>query len=755
MIHTISFSRYARINFTADDMAQVRKFFSDAKDKNLSGQAIGLLDIFMVIMELDRAALADQLVIAFFWGFLLEETNASYTFAWRILSFVRKMSSIIGINVSGFRKLCGAKLEGECRKRYLAKSKNYLKIKYYEGWWAGFSGDEPLFIDLVAIHDHYGVDVCTVFFRRIRNYLRKYPRSSAISKNRSVTQLNRIITENFWDAKELELIQDPVEMHDFFSSAYDVERVRWKDKGNDPAVFVRDWSAMMLVVVDVFITHGLLPKKLYEFQFEAHTGFAGNNPFEKGGQDSKIVTLVSPIPAYITNEEAAQKLYNQINNDMSKFVRACEEARSEILGNLKRRLKAAADFSRLDLFSVASPQDREYMRLCKKWTDNPYFTDDDYQFECYYGVKKSYAYRSLGLLDSTTLLPFIYLIINEVPAITKSWLLNHEYVDKHGQEYGFKDELNAATGSKPRRGPAEAQQMVQLTPKARELFKEIQELTTEARAFLKTKNDRAYRYTLLSTSTGVTTPTRLKKILSMAAQKNCTSLLAMRIIDKFGADGPKMLGRFTPKSVRSTSAVIVYFRTNSVQAMSEVLGHQIYNPKLLDRYLPKAIRKYYLGRWIRIFQNGIIFESFQNSPYLLDVMDMNTLEELEQFIELHRLKPLPAQLNLKNWLPEDERTPSEMRTKGVIPVGYGISTLMVCIDHVVVQLEAAGHAVPSQLINWRGIAAFTRHAVELFITGDLEAISDEVARIFSEIKLSTALIAKIHQLIGFDTVESV
>jgi hypothetical protein len=189
--------------------------------------------------------------------------------------------------------------------------------------------------------------------------------------------------------------------------------------------------------------------------------------------------------------------------------------------------------------------------------------------------------------------------------------------------------------------------------------------------------------------------------------------------------------------------------------MSEALGHKIYNPKLIDEYLPKAIRKFYLGRWIRLFQNGIILESFQNSPYLIDVMDMNTLEELDQFIKLHKLKPLPAQLNLKNWLPEDERTPSEIRTKGVIPVGHGITTLMVCIDHVVVQLEAAGHAVPSQLNSWRNIAAFTRHAVELFKTGDLEAISDEVASILSGIELSTALIAKIHQIIGFDTVDPV
>ena len=519
MIHTIAFSRYARIHFTADEMARLRIIFSDAKDKSLADQAIGLLDIFMVVVELDRAALADHLVIAIFWGFLLEETNCSDTFAWRILSFVRKMSSDIGINVSEFKKLCGSKSEHECRKRYVAQSKNYLKIKYYEGWWAEFAGEQPLFIDLVAIHDQYGSGICTVFYRRIRNYLRRYPRTSAISKNRSVTQLNAIITENFWDSKELELIQDPVEMHEFFLNAYEVERARWEEKGNKESVFICDWRAMMLVVDDVFITHGLLPQKLYDFQFETYKQFADNNPFENAGRDSNIVSLVTPVPAHITNEEAAKKLYNQINNDMSKFVQACEQARSEILGNLKRRLKAAADFSRADVFHLAAPQDQEYMKLCKMWTENPYFTDDDYKFECHYGVRKSYAYRTLGLLDGTTLLPFIYLIIHEVPAITQSWLLNHEYRDKHGQEYGFNDELNAAIGSKPRRGPAEAQQMVQLTPKARELFKEIHELTAEARAYLETKNDPAYRYTLLSTPTGVTTPTRLKKISGMAAQK--------------------------------------------------------------------------------------------------------------------------------------------------------------------------------------------------------------------------------------------
>jgi len=190
-----------------------------------------------------------------------------------------------------------------------------------------------------------------------------------------------------------------------------------------------------------------------------------------------------------------------------------------------------------------------------------------------------------------------------------------------------------------------------------------------------------------------------------------------------------------------------------VQAMSEALGHEDYNAKLIDKYLPKAIRKFYLGRWIRLFQNGMILEAFQGTQYLMEVMDVNSLDEMNEFICLHKLKPLPPQLTLENWLPADQRNPSQTQAEGVLPVDYGISTFMICIDHVIVQLQNAGREVPQELESWQLHAAFTRHAVELYKTGELEIISDQVATILSSIELSIPLVANIYQWIGLEYLE--
>lgn len=339
-----------------------------------------------------------------------------------------------------------------------------------------------------------------------------------------------------------------------------------------------------------------------------------------------------------------------------------------------------------------------------------------------------------------------------MPAITRSWILNHLYKDKNQQVFGYSEELNHAVGIKPRRGAADSEQVVRLTPKANKLFSEIYELTAEARAWLEAQGDRAAQYTLLSSASGVTRPTRLGKLSGMSAQKNCTSLLASKILQKFGSHGSVILKRLSMSSMRYTSAVIVYFKTSSVYAMSEALGHKVYNSKLLNRYLPKAIRRYYLGRWVRNFQNGIIFEVFKDSPLLFLAMGIKTMAEIEEFIKNHRLKPLPPQMNLKNWLPADERNSKTELSKGVILVGAGISTLMVSIDFIAKQYQASDVELPAFLKTWRLNAEYTRHAVEISKSGELDLVDDEVLSVLSKVEVSEPLVKMLTEALKLEGV---
>ncbi len=92
--------------------------------------------------------------------------------------------------------------------------------------------------------------------------------------------------------------------------------------------------------------------------------------------------------------------------------------------------------------------------------------------------------------------------------------------------------------------------------------------------------------------------------------------------------------------MRASCGVRVYLETNSVHEMSKVLGHEHYDPKLINHYLPKPLWDYFTNRWVRLFQNAIVYEAMKDSPYLFDAMDINE-DELRQFLANHRLKVIP------------------------------------------------------------------------------------------------------------------
>ncbi|SDG12366.1 hypothetical protein SAMN05216381_3208 [Pseudomonas seleniipraecipitans] len=697
----------------------------------------------MVICGLSYVDLKDGNVIGRFWGFLLHETNCSEAYAWRHLSSVRKLAYIIGLNVSGFKSVCGYRTRDKCIALYLNGFRNKMMVSYYEGWWI-FTHDksQKIFIDLVRVHEQYGAGYTDYLFAAIKKHIDKHRPETRLSKRRAVNDFLRIVTSNFLNLGELHCLQQPDVLNDFLEHAHKIELNSVKEKEHCEEAFDRAWTAMMLVVNEIFIDEGVFPIQSYRPAFENYKNLVDGDILEEKNR-KEIFGLISNIPNSIPDEEAANELYRRINSDLSGVVEACERAREQILRNFRQRQDAAKRALDTTKYSLASDDERKYMDLCRLWGENPYATTDDYDFENLYKVQKSFAYEKLGLLDSSTLLPFIYLIISEVPAVTKSWFLGHVLTDKHGQNFGFSAEAGTAEGKKPRRGPANEQQIISFTAKATQYMNEIYELTSEARAYLTSIGDPASKYTLLTTPTGVTRPTNLKRISGMGSEKNKKSLLANEISQQFKKRGEEVLKRVTLKAMRKTSAVIVYFETSSVHAMSEALGHKNFDSKLLDKYLPASIRNFYLGKWVRLFQSGIIFESLKNSDYLLDAMAIDTLDELNEFIKNHRLKPLPPQMNLKNWMPVNERLETDSSLTGIIPISPDLCTLFLAIVSAVRTGSIEVNNIPEKFSSWFQAATYVSHAVELYHSGELEIVSQEVADIFSRAELNTRLAAKI------------
>ncbi|AGN81948.1 hypothetical protein L483_12495 [Pseudomonas putida H8234] len=134
-------------------------------------------------------------------------------------------------------------------------------------------------------------------------------------------------------------------------------------------------------------------------------------------------------------------------------------------------------------------------------------------------------------------------------------------------------------------------------------------------------------------------------------------------------------------------------------------------------------------------------------------MGIKTIAEIEEFIMNHKLKPLPPQMNLKNWLPADERNSKQGLTKGVILVGAGISTLMVSMDFIAKQYQASDMELPGFLKTWRLNAEYTRHAVEISRSGELDLVEDEVLSILSKIEVSEPLVKMLTEALKLEGAE--
>ena len=607
-----------------------------------------------------------------------------------------------------------------------------VRLAYYEGWETPSKDGYSIFWHLHGFYNAYGPKLTEQLWKTIKRQCYKEKGSTA---HRTSSTLNIILThiiELCPTRKELNLAGKSLHINDFIVNLYCARLLEITTRGLCTKSFHLSWSTYLKIIQRYIINSGIWSEPAYELfcpPYHSSSTHAGTHERLDQKGNSFNDKLVTNIPLSFSDDDAINSLLISIQSDINHVVTLCQQLVDKIkYSAVKRKTHAAKGkikpFIRGNCYHPRK-DDSDYVDMsfsenqCATWEyygyDYPGRTLTD--FLQLRGKHKQFA-TDYGVLCNDTLYPFLYLLVNEHPIITESWLLNFELFNKHGKQIGFRQSGTTwiATSIKPRRGSAKAQQTITLNDVSKSLLDDLIELTAKERHWLQAQGKDDWRYLLLTKAKPFSAPSKCKRLhpVSDNSLKNSQLITALSTSTET-IDCDKALSickNLSLTTFRASCGVQVYLNTHSVKAMSEALGHNKYNPRLLSSYLPEPILRFFQDRWVRVFQNAIIYEAMKDSENLFDAVDFNA-EELDEFLRNHRLKPLPTHLitgQVSDLTENIESSDEVLDGNAIIPVSAPILRVL---NGIIELIDSANdHVINPIAVQWYETARFVTDTIE-------------------------------------------
>lgn len=625
-----------------------------------------------------------------FIGFIYEDyLNVSmatrYDYARKAVRAFGEFASRYGLILRKFKLATGKASEDvlDGINSFRSHSPNQERLSYYEGWCCESKDGRQQNIHLATIYDSYGKVFTDRIHSAIGNYTRTLKRQVVSTVVSELTSLLNEFTRHCKTVEDLEYAlkseNSTVFMENIFNSMFFTAMINDTDiKGYPPR-----WFNTVRYFTECFINTSIFEEPLKPFLVpEFKSPQNDRYSISIGGKfnDDEEQRWLVDIPLEIKDEEALNVIHERLSRDLEHIRIVSHNIFIEALKRHKRNLRyiEQCQIKPLPIKGVM----KRYFPIGLESIGNTVATFHHYSYDLelsnlpkFYGFPsqtKSLT-RELNLPNISTLNALISLLILEHPKITPSWLESWELFDKHGNQVGFKQVGNqwVAVSFKNRKGASKAQQEVILNAYSRSIVEFLIEYTRFVRESLKRKGGSDWRYVLLISSLkNPERPNALGKRLatfgeyqqSLAVNTYSNKpILApyrwnypkFRTIHKISStvlnrlltvtDAEKLASIVSPRSIRKARGLQIYFETQSLKAVSEALGHKAVKLELLGRYLPKPLMDFFNQRWVRQFQNCIIYEALKESPYLFDALDFNE-SELEEFLCNHGLHDLPENL---------------------------------------------------------------------------------------------------------------
>lgn len=455
-----------------------------------------------------------------------------------------------------------------------------------------------------------------------------------------------------------------------------LEKVMWCSfsshlaKDNKSAMFFDLWARAIKVFRICFIDSGLIDEPVRPILVP--TFKKDSQPIAKIATGGKLTSSeeqlwLASIPLHIKDEAAIQIIEDRLRAS-EDHVRASYHAVFEsIKEKHERNLELAKKGMVKPIREAANGgvKRNEYVRVGRDHLANSIATFYTYgigaivkDYSNFYGgsftnsdhLSTSELVDELNLPTTATLGALCTLLVLEHPQLTPSALNTWELFDKNGQMTGYKQ----VGGSyvivvyKNRKGAAKAQQNIELNEYSQSIVETLINHTEIARQHLKANpstdeyHENSWRYMLIRADLKKSSwSDNFSANIGGASMSSAYRQLVYNHSSSMNEADKLLLSKSVGlRSGRKLRAIRTYIKTHSLREVAEVLGHETVNVDLLYKYLPSALMDFFNARWIRQFQNALIYTAMQESDYLFEAVDIKA-ESLDEFLQNHGIHDIP------------------------------------------------------------------------------------------------------------------
>ena len=557
----------------------------------------------------------------------------------------------------------------QCITEFKSLQVSPKRLAHLDGWQLKSKEGKVLNFAIGEFHEAFGDELTIDIYHHAGEYARTQKATTLRGDINSIVGLLNSFTTYCNSADDLRAQLKANKLNAFFEKVMWCSFSRYLVKGYKGEIFFKTWARTIKVFRVCFIYSGLIDEPVRPILAP---------PFKKDSQPvAKIATggkltpneeqlWLASIPLHIKDEAVIQIIEDRLRVS-EEHVRASYHAVFErIKEKHQRNLELAKTGSVKPMRGVGGGvKKNEYVRVGRDHLANCIATFYTYGIGAavrnkagFFGgtnsnsdsLSASGLANELNLPNTSTLGALCTLLVLEHPQLTPSALDLWELFDKNGQMTGYKQvgDSYVIVVYKNRKGAAKAQQDIELNEYSQSIVETLINHTELARQYLKANpstdeyQENAWRYMLIKADLNKASWCfSLSANISTAPMGNAYRQWVYNHPSTMHEDDKLLLSNSVGlRSGRKLRAIRTYIKTHSLREVAELLGHETVNADLLNTYLPSALMDFFNARWIRQFQNALIYIAMQESDYLFEAVDIKP-ENLDEFLQNHGIHDIP------------------------------------------------------------------------------------------------------------------